>query len=162
MAIRLLKVVLLALVALLALLYAAQNVANLDAALQAVAYVLRMDDHAVYPDTVGVAIDSPAVAALALSVIIAGEMAAGLFAAKGAWDLWAARSDAPAAFQAAKTWGLLGCGLGLVVWMGLFAVVGGAFFQMWQTPAGSASLAGAFQYASLCAFVLLFVNMPDA
>jgi predicted small integral membrane protein len=58
--------------------------------------------------------------------------------------------------------GLLGCGIGLVVWMGLFGVVGGAYFQMWQTPAGSASLGGAFQYQAMCAFVLLFVNMPDA
>lgn len=161
MAIRILKAVLLALVALLALFYAAQNVANLDPALQAVAYVLRMDDHAVYPGTFGMAIDSPAVAAVALSVIIAGEAAAGLLAGKGAWDLWAARTASGARFQAAKAYGLLGCGIGIVVWMGLFATVGGAFFQMWQTPAGSASLTGAFQYFAMCALVLVFVNMPD-
>lgn len=162
MAIRYLKMVLLVLVALLALTYAGQNLANLDAAMQAVAYVMRMDDHAVYPDSFGMAIDNPALTAVALATIIVGELAAGVLAGKGAWDLWHARRAPAAEFQAAKTIGLLGCGLGIVVWMGLFWVVGGAYFQMWQTAAGSASLGGAFHYLSMCAFVLLFVNMADA
>jgi predicted small integral membrane protein len=162
MAIRYLKTVLLALVALLALLYAGQNLVNLDAALQAVAYVMRMEDHAIYARSLGPAVDSPALAAAALSAIITGEVVAGVLAARGCWDLWKARRAPAATFLAAKSWGLLGCGIGLVVWMGLFGVVGGAYFQMWQTPAGSASLGGAFQYQAMCAFVLLFVNMPDA
>jgi predicted small integral membrane protein len=53
-------------------------------------------------------------------------------------------------------------GLALVVWMDLFSVVGGAYFQMWRTPPGSAPLGGAFQYPSMRACVLLLVNMPDA
>lgn len=161
MAIRYLKMVLLVLVALLALTYAGQNLANLDAAMQAVGYVMRMDDHDIYPDGFGMAIDNPALTAVALATILAGELAAGVLAAKGASDLWRARRATAAEFQAAKSMGLLGCGLGIIVWMGLFSIVGGAFFQMWQTAAGSASLGGAFQYMSMCAFVLLFVNMAD-
>lgn len=122
MAIRYLKMVLLVLVALLALTYAGQNLANLDAAMQAVAYVMRMDDHAVYPDSIGMAVDIPALTVAALATIIAGELIAGVLAAKGSWNLWRARRSPAAEFQTAKTIGLLGCGLGIVVWMGLFSV----------------------------------------
>lgn len=113
MAIRYLKMVLLVLVALLALTYAGQNLANLDAAMQAVAYVMRMDDHAVYPDSIGIAVDSPALTVAALATIIADELAAGVLAAKGSWNLWRARRSPAAEFQAAQTIGLPGCGLGL-------------------------------------------------
>lgn len=161
MAVRYLKIVLLVFIALLCLMYAGQNLANLDAAYQAVAYVLRMDDHSVYPAAFGPAIHSPALAWLALAMIIATEAGAGIVTAKGCWDLWAARSTPAAIFNARKSWALLGCGLGLVVWLGFFSVIGGAYFQMWQTQAGALSLQGAFQYLAICAFVLLFVNSAD-
>ena len=162
MAIRYLKIVLLVFISLFCLMYAAQNISNLDAAYQAVAYVLRMDDHAVYTTAFGPAIHSPALAWLALALIIATELAAGIATAKGCWDLWTARTATAATFNASKTWALVGCGLGLVVWLGFFSVIGGAYFQMWQTQAGALSLGGAFQYLGICAFVLLFVNAPDA
>ena len=49
----------------------------------------------------------------------------------------------------------------MVVWFGLFGVIGGAYFQMWQTEIGALSLEGAFQYAGMSGIVLLFVNMAD-
>lgn len=44
---------------------------------------------------------------------------------------------------------------------GLFGVVGGAMFQMWQTTGGSGSLTGAFQYFGSLSLVALFVAMPE-
>lgn len=32
---------------------------------------------------------------------------------------------------------------------------------MWQTPAGSASLVGAFQYFASMALVALFISLPE-
>lgn len=76
---------------------------------------------------------------------------------EGGWDLFAARGASPADFQAAKRYGIASAGLALLLWFGLFMGVGGAFFQMWQTPAGIAALEGAFMYAMSSAIVLLFV-----
>lgn len=162
MAIRYLKAVLVAFVALLSLMYATQNLVNLEQAYQAVAYAVGMQEHGVYPRAFGPAFAHPALVWTSLGVIVALEYAAGLAAAKGAWDLWSARRARASDFNAAKTYAVLGPGLGMVVWFGLFGVVGGAYFQMWQTQAGALSLEGAFQYAGSCALVLLFVNMTDS
>jgi predicted small integral membrane protein len=162
MAIRYVKIVLAAFLSLFAVFYATQNVVNLEAAYAAVAGVLSMDGHEWYTAHFGPPIDSPLLIGAALAVVIAGEYAAGLFAAKGAWDLWSARKAPPAEFHAAKTSVLVGAGIGAIVWFGFFGTLGGAYFQMWQTPVGSGSLEGAFQYFGSCVLVALFVNMPEA
>lgn len=161
MAIRYLKIVLVVFVALLGVMYAAQNVVNLDEAYTFVMSAVGMRDHTAYPSAFGPALHSPVLVWAALAIIILAEFAAGLLAAKGAWDLWAARNASAATFNAAKTCAVLGCGGALVIWFGLFTVVGGAYFQMWQTALGGASLAGAFQCAAQAGIVLLFVNMTD-
>ena len=76
-------------------------------------------------------------------------------------DLWGARKAPADTFNAAKAFALLGCGTGIVVWLGLFLVFGGALFQMWQTSAGALSLEGAFQYFGACAFIFLIVSSAD-
>jgi len=161
MAVRHLKIIFVALISLLCLFYAAQNVANLNACYQAFAYVLGAVEHQVYPDSIFPAIQSPAVIWLVLSLVITLEFVAGLLAARGAWDLWRARRAPAADFNSAKTFALIGCGTGIVVWLGLFAVFGGALFQMWQTEIGKGSLADAFQYFAACSFVFLIVNSID-
>lgn len=161
MAIRYLKTVLVAFVALMCLMYAAQNIVNLDEAYGFVASAAGMKDHAAYPSSFGPAIEAPFLLWAVLGAIVLLETAAGLLAGWGAWDLWAARRAPGPAFNAAKARAVLGCGMALVVWFGLFAAIGGAYFQMWQTALGGAALAGAFQFAAQIGIVLLFVNIPD-
>ena len=161
MAIRLLKIAFVAFISLLCLFYAAQNVANLDACYQAFAYVMGAADHQVYPDSFFPAIHSPAATWLVLVLVVSLEFAAGLFAAKGAWDLWRARKAPAADFNGAKTYAIVGCGIGIVVWLGFFAVFGGALFQMWQTDIGGASMDDAFQFFVACALIFLIVNSAD-
>ncbi len=161
MVIRHLKIIFVTFISLLCLFYAAQNVANLEACYQAFAYVLGAVDHQVYPDSIFPAIRSPAVIWLVLVVVVTLEFVAGLLAAKGAWDLWGAKRAPAADFNNAKTFALAGCGTGIVVWMGLFGVFGGALFQMWQTEIGKGSLGDAFQFFAACAFVFLIVNSAD-
>lgn len=162
MAIRYLKIVLVGFVALLCLMYSGQNLANLDSAYTFVSSAVGMQEHVAYPSAFGPAIHSPALVWASLAAIILGEFIAGLLTAKGTWDLWVARSAQAAAFNSAKGYAVLGCGIALVVWFGLFTVVGGAYFQMWQTSLGGASLAGAFQFVGQTGIVLLFVNMADS
>ena len=161
MAIRYLKIALVAFVALMALLFAAQNVVNLGVAYQVTGSVVGMENHAYYPDSLGPAITSPFLIWLTVAVIILSEFTAGIVAAKGTWDLWAARRAPAGDFNAAKTFALLGCGIGVLIWFGLFAVIAGAYFQMWQTELGGQSLNGAFQYFMGCGLVFLIVNASD-
>jgi predicted small integral membrane protein len=161
MSIRLLKIGLVICIGLQALLYALQNVVNLDAAYGAVAYVFSMADHVVYPDHVGPPVTWAPLVWVSLAMIIVGETLVGALCFRGAWDLWRARRSDPASFAQARHYAVLGCGLALVVWIGLFMALGGAYFQMWQTEGGGNSLEGAFMYAVSSAVVLLFVNQPE-
>ncbi len=76
--------------------------------------------------------------------------------------MFLARKGSAEKFTAAKAAGLWAAGLALLTWFGLFGIVGGAFFQMWQTEAGDNSLRGAFFFALASAIVMLFVSLtPD-
>lgn len=161
MSIRILKIVLVLCVGLQALVYAIQNVVNLDAAFGAVAYVFSMADHVVYPDHIGPPVTWAPLVWLALCLIIASETLVGLLCFKGAVDMWRARHEAVAQFVRAKTAAILGCGLAMVVWIGFFMALGGAWFQMWQTEVGAGSLEGAFMYSVSSAVVLIFLNQSE-
>lgn len=161
MSIRYIKIVLVVCASLLCLAYAAQNVANINEAFAAMAYVMGMHDHGVYPASFLPAVQSPLLVWVALVLVIALEFTAGLLLARGAYDMWSARRRDVVLFEAAKRVAVLGAGVGMVVWLGLFGAVGGAMFQMWQTPTGSASLVGAFQYFASMALVALFISLPE-
>ena len=161
MSIRVLKILLVVCIGLQALLYAIQNVVNLDAAFGAVAYVFSMADHAAYPDHVGPAFTWAPLVWIALTLIIAGETLVGVLCFKGSWDMWRLRRADSATFATSRHYAILGCGAALLVWIGLFMALGGAYFQMWQTEVGIGSLEGAFMYAVSSAVVLLFVNQAE-
>jgi predicted small integral membrane protein len=159
--VRYLKIGLVLFVAAYCLMYAAQNLVNLGAAFNFVADTVAMANHVVYPQSFGPSIQNPTLVWILLFVIIAMEISAGLLAARGALDLWQARHADADDFNGAKTFAILGCGMAVVIWFGLFSVIGGAYFQMWQTELGAGALQGSFQYAVLNGIVLIFVNMAD-
>ncbi len=161
MAIRYLKMVLLICVSLLGLLFAIQNLANLDQAYASLAYVMSHQDHVAYPNSAFPAITSPILIWMALGVVLLGEFGTGFLAAKGGWDLFANRNESADVFNAAKTFGILGCGVAVVTWFGLFMVIGGAYFQMWQTEIGTGSWSGSFYAMGASAMVMIFLNMKD-
>jgi predicted small integral membrane protein len=161
MAIRYLKILLVLFIAFFCLAYASQNLANLESAYGAFAYVMGMTGHEAYTATFATPIQHPALIWAALILVVSCEYLAGLMATKGAWDMWKSRNSSPDQFNSAKTFALLGCGMGIVIWMGFFGAVGGALFQMWQTEAGALSLEGAFQYSVSCAIVYLITSMTD-
>lgn len=157
MTVRILKAIFSLLIGLLALFYATQNVVNLEACYQAFAYVFSQADHTVYPDSFFPPMTHPVAIWAALVIVVVTEYAAGILATRGAWDLWRARILPADDFEKAKRYALLGCGLGVVVWLGYFGVFGAAMFQMWQTEVGTGSMNGAFQYFMSCAIVWLLI-----
>jgi len=161
MASRYLKIIFVALISLMCLFYATQNVVNIEACYQAFAYVLGAVDHQAYTHQVVPATQNPVAAWLALALVVSCEFLAGLLSAKGARDLWRNRNEPAADFNHAKTFALVGCGLGIVVWLGFFAVFGGALLMMWQTDVGRGSLQNAFQFFASCALIFLIVNARD-
>jgi len=157
--IRLLKAVLALCVSLLCLFYALQNVVNLQAGYGFVALMTSMEGHVAYPDHFGPAVTSPAINWIILWIIILSEFSAGLLAGKGAFDMWSARSADAATFREAKKFGILGAGLGVVIWFGYFSAIGGAYFQMWQTQPGVQPLSNAADFVTMCGIVMIYLSM---
>lgn len=156
---RILKALLVLFIGLHALIYALQNVANLNEAHAALGYVLSGADHEVYPRTLFFDVSSSAAHWVALALVIVGELAIGFFGLKGAWDMIAARNGTVEQFHAAKSGGLWAAGIALLVWFGFFMTFGAAFFQMWQTEIGAGSMEGAFMYSMASAITMLFVYL---
>ena len=160
--IRYIKIALAASVSLFCLMYALQNVVNLEAANWFVAYTTGMEGHEKYPSHFGPAISAPAIHTIMLWIIIALELAAGLLTAKGAIDLFRARNASADEFNGAKTYAIAGCGLGIVIWFGLFSAIGGAYFQMWQTEAGGGALENASMFSLQLGVLWLLISQKDS
>lgn len=161
MHIRYLKIMFAATTSLMVLFYVTQNVVNTQAAHAAIMYVMTGADHVVYPNSFGPKFTQPLIGWIALVIIYSLEYLAGLLLAKGTWDMWRSRQQNAIAFNQSKKWAQIGSGIGVLVWFGLFGVIGAAFFQMWQTEIGEGSMNGSFQYFVSCAITLLFLNQPD-
>jgi predicted small integral membrane protein len=161
MSIRYLKIALVGLVGLLGLFYVAGNIANWSAGVGAVAYVVGMQEHAIYPSHIFPTIGNPALVSIAYLLILLGESLVGVLSLKGAWDLWRVRHANSETFNAAKAYAVLGTGMAVVVWFGGFIVIGSGLLQMWQTQLGSNSFHDAFIFAAMGGLVLLFVSQPD-
>jgi len=152
-----------ALVAFLALhhlIYAIQNLFNIAQAYSYVESVFGQAEAPFYPRSMMPAISNPVLLWLALTVIIAAEFAAGLALAAGAVQMLMASGGSPADFAAATEWALIGCGIALLIWFGLFLTIGAALFQMWQTQLGQGAMGDAFRngmFAGLVMLILLFL-----
>lgn len=159
---RIIKAALVAVIGFHALIYALQNVANLEAAHASLAYVMSGADNAAYPDTLFFKSDNPTLAWLALAIVLLGEFTTAFFGLKGGWDLFGARKGDAESFHAAKRTSVYAAGFALLTWFGLFMTIGSAFFQMWQTQVGDGSLKGAFMFAMASVVTVLFVyHTPD-
>lgn len=161
MAIRYIKIILVVFVGLQAWLYLAANIANWNAGLGAVGYVLSMEGNEFYSAQIFPSVRHPVLVSIAFLIILLGEFLVGALSFKGAHDLWKFRKAGPDAFHIAKKYAILGAAMTLVVWFGGFIVIGGALFQMWQSEVGGGSFDGAFVYSVMGGFVLLFLMQRD-
>lgn len=158
---RTIKIVLAAFVSLFCIFYALQNIVNLQAGHGFVSYVSSMAGHNAYPAHFGPPITVSALTWAMYFVIIALELAAGFLAARGAYDMFQARSAPADDFAAAKKYALLGCAVAIVVWFGLFGAIAGAYFQAWQTEAGLNAVRDAATFSIQHGIVFLVLAMKD-
>jgi predicted small integral membrane protein len=155
------KIGLAAFASLFCLFYAFQNLVNLGAAEWFVGTMTAMEGHEAYPNTFAFAVKSPIFVKMMLWIIILMELAAGLLAGKGAFDMFRRRNGSSNEFNAAKSYVLAGTGLAVIIWFGIFGAFGGAFFQMWQVEAGLNALRDASFYALQHGMVWLIIRADD-
>jgi predicted small integral membrane protein len=161
MRIRLMKMLLVVAAGLQALFYGLQNIVNIDQAYGFVESVMSMEGHEVYPNSLIGPVTEPTVIWLTLGTIIFLEIFAGMLALIGAVRMSMSHNGTVSAFNASKRAAIIGLGLMLLVWLGMFLAIGGALFQMWQTPLGQGSLNGAFIYATTSGLVLAIITQPE-
>lgn len=97
---------------------------------------------------------------VAYAAIITAELVVGALCVAGAWRIFAARTQPEGSFNAAKQLAIAGLAGGFVLYFFGFLVVGGEWFQMWQSPTWNGQEA-AFRFAASFGLVLIFVAMED-
>jgi len=140
---RIFKALLVLLIGLTALLYAVQNLTDIDAMRQQI-------------DAPGCAAGALAASWAGFAVMIACEIALAVTAFKGAWELFVARNGSPEQFREAKTTAVWAGGLALLSWFALTLMVGGGLFQ-WGTDSGEIALTKSFALGTTSALTILFV-----
>jgi predicted small integral membrane protein len=108
----------------------------------------------------GRAITSPTVWTLAYWAIIVVEAATGIVLALAAVRLAINLRASAVRFNSAKTYVVVGAGLGFLLWFTGFMVVGGEWFATWQSKVWNGQ-ASAFRFYITLLAVVIFVNQPD-
>ena len=160
MTVRLAKILLVCLVGLFSLLVGADNIIDYGTNYAFVQHVMSMDT--VFPNSslTWRAITSPALHHASYAAIIAAELLTGVLCLLGAWRLWNARVYFASEFNAAKDLAVAGLVLGFALWFFGFMVVGGEWFQMWQSQTWNGQEA-AFRFIGCICLVLVFLAQKD-
>lgn len=160
MIVRICKSVLTLCAGLFALLVGIDNILDYGANFAFVQHVLSMDT--TFPGNAlrGRAITSDLAHHAAYALIIASELAVGVLCVLGGWRLFAARSEPASIFNDAKAVAIAGLAAGFALYFLGFMVVGGEWFQMWQSQTWNGQEA-AFRFAASFGLILVFVAMED-
>ena len=160
MIVRLSKIALVLAVGLFGLLVGGDNVIDYATNYAFVTHVMDMDT--VFPDSALTwrAVTSPVVHEIAYAGIIAAELLSGGLCVAGAARLWKVRGELAQDFNTAKDLAVAGLALGFVLWFGGFLVVGGEWFQMWQSKTWNGQET-AFRFIACIGLVLIFLNQRD-
>ena len=160
MIVRLSKIALVLAVGVFGLLVGADNLIDYGTNYAFVTHVMDMDT--IFPDSTLTwrAVTSPALHEVAYAGIIAAELFSGALCVGGAARLWKLRAEMAVDFNAGKSLSIAGLALGFLLWFGGFLVVGGEWFQMWQSKTWNGQEA-AFRFIACIGLVLIFLNQPD-
>lgn len=160
MTVRLCKAALTLCAGLFGLLVGIDNIIDYGTNFAFVRHVLSMDTTFPGNALLWRAITSEWVHHAAYALIIASELAVGLLCVAGAWRLFAARGQPAPVFNDAKELALAGLAAGFALYFFGFLVVGGEWFQMWQSQTWNGQEA-AFRFAASFGLVLIFVSQED-
>jgi predicted small integral membrane protein len=160
-AVRLAKLALVAAAGLFCLLVGYNNIVDYGSNFMFVQHVLTMDT--TFPDNAvrsSRAITDPRLHQIAYWFIIAAELGVGLLCLTGAIRLLSVLKAPAAQFNAAKTTAVLGLAAGMLFWFFGFIVMGGEWFQMWQSQIWNGQDA-AFRFVAMLGLFLVFLSLED-
>lgn len=160
-AVRLAKIALVAAAGMFCLLVGYNNIVDYGSNYMFVQHVLSMDT--TFPDNAvrsSRAILDPQLYRLAYWLIIAAELATGLLCLAGAIRLLMVVKAPANQFNGAKSTAILGLAAGMLFWFFGFIVVGGEWFQMWQSQIWNGQEA-AFRFVASLGLFLVFVSLED-
>jgi predicted small integral membrane protein len=160
MLVRTSKALLTFLLGLFALLIGLDNIIDYGTNFAFVQHVLSMDTTLPGNKLMWRAITSEWVHHLAYALIIAAELATGALCSAGAWRLFQTRNARAQAFNGSKERAISGLVAGFGLFFFGFLVVGGEWFQMWQSQTWNGQEA-AFRVAVCFGLVLIFVAAKD-
>jgi predicted small integral membrane protein len=158
--IRLVKIVMVAAIALFATIVTFGNITDHGTNLAFVQHVLSMDTIFERSTIRYRAIESPSLQHFAYAIIIATEALTAVLCWVGAYALWRDRHADARAFNRAKTVAVLGLTLGFLLWQVGFMTIGGEWFGMWQSQSWD-GVPSAFRFVMVIMAVLIFVVLPD-
>ncbi|MGH7047711.1 MAG: DUF2165 family protein [Stellaceae bacterium] len=157
---RIAKIVMVGSLAIFALLVACDNLIDYGTNFEFVRHVLSMDTTRPGNALLYRRVTSPALWNAAYGLIILGEGLTGLsFGVATLLLLRRLRGSAPV-FNRGKGFVLIGATLAFLVWFFGFMVVGGEWFQMWQSAVWNGQ-EPAFRFYLTVLAVLIFVNQAD-
>jgi len=154
------KVIVTALIGLMAALIAIDNLSDYGTNYLFVEHVMKMDT--IFPESHihYRSVTSPVLYSATYIVIIIMEILMAVFCLKGSWQMLRnIRGDAPA-FHGSKNWAVAGILAGIVLWLFGFEVVGGEWFSMWQSTAWN-GLAAAERVLGPLFLVLILLHLRD-
>ena len=159
-AVRLVKVAMVASTAVFALLVALNNLVDYGSNYEFVRHTLSMDT--TFPGNAlkGRAINNPLVWTVAYWLIILAEAATGAILGWATLQMALAARGPAARFNRAKHYAVVGVGLGFLLWFTGFMVIGGEWFAMWQSKSWNGQEPAFRFYITLLA-VVIFVVQPD-
>ena len=143
-----------------ALLVGVNNIIDYEPNFAFVRHVLSMDTTFPGNKLLWRAITNDGVHHAAYALIIVSELAVGLLCIAGAWNLFAARARPAAEFNQAKALAIAGITAGFALYFFGFLVIGGEWFQMWQSATWNGQEA-AFRFAAVFGLVLIYVTIKD-
>jgi predicted small integral membrane protein len=157
---RIAKVVLVGSLAVFGLLVTFDNLTDYGTNYEFVRHVMSMDTTNQASALLYRRVTSPALWNAAYALIILGEGLTGLGLAAATIALLRRLRAPSARFGRAKRLVFVGAALGFLVWFFGFMVVGGEWFQMWQSAAWNGQQP-AFRFYMTILAVLIFVNQSD-
>ena len=157
---RIAKIAMVGSLAAFALLVTFDNLTDYGSNFEFVRHVLSMDTTHQGNALIYRRVTSPALWRAAYGLIILGEGLTGLGLGLGTLAMLRQLRAAAARFNRSKRLIVVGATIGFLVWFFGFMVVGGEWFQMWQSAAWNGQ-EPAFRFYLTILAVLIFVNQPD-
>ncbi len=157
--VRIIKIILIVLVGLWGLIGGLGNLALTDSGFTATAEVVGAVGRSGVADWQR--IENPLMIWAAWALLPIGKLATAALCFFGAWHMWSSRRLPADEFNAAKAFGLLGCGIAIAMMFGIFMVAADTYFKLWQADLGAHVMPIAFRYVGSIGIIALFVNQPD-